>query len=276
MRIVLFLLCLFMSGCTGMLFQPMKTMLRTPQQIGLHYRDEYFNSADGTRLHGWWLPAEGKALGTVLLLHGNAENISTHIGSVYWLPAQHYNVFLFDYRGYGQSQGLPTLPGAILDVESAIRWLLARDDLDPKRVVVFGQSLGGALGVYALASTGLAHRVQAVILDSTFSDYHRIARDKLSEWWLTWAFQYPLSWTIDDTYSPIRQIARISPTPVLIVHSQSDHIIPVHHARDLYAAAKQPKELWIVPNGAHISVFMQTAMREKLLKYLHDVLSGNS
>ena len=257
-----------------MVFQPMKTMLRTPDQIGLQYRDQYFTSSDGTRLHGWWLPAEGKAQGTVLLLHGNAENISTHIGSVYWLPAQHYNVFLFDYRGYGLSAGEPSLDGAMMDVKSALRWLLARKDLDPGRIIVFGQSLGGALGVYALASTGMSHKIRALILDSTFSDYHRIARDKLSSFWLTWPFQYPLSWLISDRYSPVRQIARISPTPVLIVHSQADMIIPVDHARRLFAAAKQPKELWIVPDGAHISAFNQPEMRKKLLRYLDGVLSG--
>ena len=88
-------------------------MVLTPARIGLAYQDVYLPTPDGVRLHGWYLPAQGEARGTLLFLHGNAENISTHIASVYWLPAQHYNVLLIDYRGYGESTGTPTLPGLV-------------------------------------------------------------------------------------------------------------------------------------------------------------------
>jgi fermentation-respiration switch protein FrsA (DUF1100 family) len=272
MRTLLACLCLLLGGCTGLIFQPMKPLVRTPQQIGLAYQDVYFPSRDGTLLHGWFLPAQGASKGTIVQLHGNAENISTHIGSVYWLPAQGYNVFLFDYRGYGLSAGTPSLDGAIMDVESAIHWLLDNDRIDPQRIVVLGQSLGGALGTYALATSGLASRIRALVLDSTFGDYRRIAREKFAALWLTWPLQYPLSWSIDDDYAPIRVIARISPTPVLIIHSEADAIIPVHHARQLYAAAKQPKQLWLIPDGHHISALNRPAIRDRLLHYLGRIL----
>jgi fermentation-respiration switch protein FrsA (DUF1100 family) len=272
MRALLTCLCLLLGGCTGLIFQPMKPLVRTPQQIGLAYQDVYFPSRDGTLLHGWFLPAQGASQGTIVQLHGNAENISTHIGSVYWLPAQGYNVFLFDYRGYGLSAGKPSLEGAIMDVESAILWLLDNDRLDPQRIVVLGQSLGGALGTYALATSGLASRIRALVLDSTFGDYQRIAREKFAALWLTWPLQYPLSWTIDDDYAPIRVIARISPTPVLIIHCEADAIIPVRHAKQLYAAAKQPKQLWLIPDGHHISALNRPEIRDRLLHYLGRIL----
>ena len=113
-----------------MFFQPQTTQYMTPNEIGLAYEDVYFSSTDGTKLHGWFLPAQGKAKGTVLFLHGNAENISTHILSVYWLPAQQYNVFLLDYRGYGLSEGVPDLKGAQEDINIAMNYLLHRKDID--------------------------------------------------------------------------------------------------------------------------------------------------
>ncbi|MFL6647184.1 MAG: alpha/beta hydrolase, partial [Sulfurifustaceae bacterium] len=98
-----------MAGCTGVFFQPYRTLVRTPDDIGLAYEDVRFKTADGVVLHGWFLPANATACATVLFLHGNAENISTHIGSVYWMPRYGFNVFLPDYRGYGASSGTPSL-----------------------------------------------------------------------------------------------------------------------------------------------------------------------
>ena len=95
-------IALELGSCANLLFFPQRDLVLTPDQVGLAYRDVWFEAADGTRLHGWFLPAEKKmalsAACTVLFLHGNAENISTHLASVSWLPAQGYNVFLFDYR----------------------------------------------------------------------------------------------------------------------------------------------------------------------------------
>lgn len=269
--------CLTLSACTGIFFQPMQPLIRTPADIQLDYEDVYFaNQQDATRLHGWFLPAQGPARGTILFLHGNAENISTHIGSVYWLPSEGFNVFLFDYRGYGQSQGHPSIPGAISDITSALAWLQAHPRVDADRIVVLGQSLGGALGTYALGTAHYAGRIKALILDSTFSSYRGIAREKFAAFWLTWPIQYPLAWSIDAGYDPIERIARLSPTPVLIIHSRHDPIVPLSHAERLFAAADSPKKLWIIPQGGHISAFRDTATRERLLHYLSRVLGDTT
>ena len=113
------MLLLFVAGCTSQFFIPMQQHVRTPTDIGLTYDNIGFESSDGTSLHGWWLPANGRAKATILFLHGNAENISTHIGSVHWLPAAGYNVFLFDYRGYGKSAGAVELDGIMRDAHGA-------------------------------------------------------------------------------------------------------------------------------------------------------------
>jgi fermentation-respiration switch protein FrsA (DUF1100 family) len=270
---LLLLLVTLLAGCTGVFFQPHHIQVRTPDKLGLNYEDVYFESRDGIRLHGWFLPAEAPAQGTIFFLHGNAENISTHIGAVYWLPKQHFNVFIFDYRGYGLSEGAPSLPGAVGDVESAFTWLLSRKDIDPKRVVVFGQSLGGSLATYFTATTLHRADIKALVVESAFSSYRDITREKLASFWLTWPLQYPLSWTVDDEFSPIRVIGKVSPIPLLVIHGDADNIVPIAHGRRLYDAAGEPKEFWVVAGGNHIDAFRHTANRERFLSFLRTTLS---
>ena len=269
LRCALMLVCLtLLQGCTGAFFQPQRTMVITPARLGLDYQDVTLHTPDGIRLHAWYMPARGEARGTVLFLHGNAENISTHIASVYWLPAQHYNVLLPDYRGYGESTGTPTLPGLVTDAETAIAWLAARPEVQTQGMAVFGQSLGGSLAVYAVAHSPERARIKTLIIDSAFSSYRRIAREKLAGFWLTWAFQVPLAWTVDDQYSPIDAIGDISPIPLLIIHSVHDPIVPISHAEALYAAAKQPKALWRIAQGGHIQALTHEEQRRRLAEYL--------
>jgi hypothetical protein len=265
-------LAVVLTGCTGVFFQPHHIEVRTPDKLGLNYEDVYFESGDGVHLHGWFLPAQAPAQGTIFFLHGNAENISTHIGAVYWLPNQHFNVFIFDYRGYGFSEGAPSLPGAIADVESAFKWLLARKDIDPKRIVVFGQSLGGSLATYFTATTPHRSSIRALVIESAFSSYRDIAREKLASFWLTWPLQYPLSWTVEDDASPIRVIGKVSPIPLLVIHGDADSIVPIVHGRRLYDAAGEPKEFWTVAGGNHIDAFRHVGYHERFVNYLRKML----
>ena len=276
MRLLLtIILVLFLSACTNIFFQPQQTQYLTPDKIGLVYEDIYFSGSDGVKLHGWLLPAQGKAKGTVLFLHGNAENISTHIASVHWLPAQHYNVFLPDYRGYGLSQGSPSLSGAQDDINSAMKYLLQRSDIDSERIVVLAQSLGGALSIYNVAHSPYRAKIKALILESVFSDYRGIVREKLSSFWLTWPLQWPLSFTIDDDYSPLPIVNKISPIPLLIIHGDKDQVVPLSHGQALFTAAAQPKEMWIVPDGGHIGALKHEVYRGRLVEYLERILPNN-
>lgn len=263
------LLILLVSGCTNQFFIPMQQHVRTPTDIGLVYNNIKFESSDGTSLHGWWLPAHGEAKATILFLHGNAENISTHIGSVHWLPNAGYNVFLFDYRGYGKSGGEVDIGGIIGDAEAALA--KAVDLADNTAVIVYGQSVGAAIATYAVAHSQHRNKIKTLIIESSFSSYRAIAREKLSQFWLTWPFQYPLSWTVSDRYKPIDAIPLISPIPLLLVYSDEDVVIPPHHGQDLYAAAKHPKQLWQVENGRHISIFSNPGQKQRLLDYFNTI-----
>jgi fermentation-respiration switch protein FrsA (DUF1100 family) len=276
MRRLLFLvvLSLGLGGCSNMFFFPWQGHVQTPERLGLKFEDVYFSAADGTRLHGWFLPAQGKSAGTILFLHGNAENVSTHIMSVRWLPERGFSVFLLDYRGYGASAGKPTLAGVQDDMDSALRMLIARPEVDPGRIVVFGQSLGGAIAIYNVAHSPHRRHIRALAVESAFSGHRRITREKLSEFWLTWPLQYPLSWTVSDKYSPARAVAAVSPIPLLIIHGDKDPIVPAHHAQRLFELAREPKQLWIVPDGGHIQAFQRESYRGRFVAWLAEVLAA--
>jgi len=272
--LLIFTLSSSLLGCNGMFFFPYRAQMLSPDQLGLKYEDVYFAANDGTRLHAWFLPAVGEAMGTILFLHGNAENISTHIMSVRWLPAQGFNVFLPDYRGYGASQGEPSVEGVQEDVNAAMRTLLARPDVNPDRIVVFGQSLGGSIAIYNVAHSPYRSHVRGLAVESAFASYRQIAREKLASFWLTWPLQYPLSWTVSDSYSPAAAVAQISPIPLLIIHGDADPIVPVAHAKRLFELAREPKQVWIVPGGGHIQAFQYQSYRDRFVAWLNHVLSA--
>jgi fermentation-respiration switch protein FrsA (DUF1100 family) len=264
--------CIALTACGGLFFFPQQVLLLTPDRTGLAYRDVRFTASDGIGLHGWYLPADPKAAQeaacTVLFLHGNAENISTHLGSVWWLPARGVNVFLFDYRGYGRSEGSPDIDGLHRDFDAALKTTLEQAKTSPGRIVVFGQSLGGALAVTAVARSAQKERLRGLVIEGAFSGYRAIVRDKLAASWLTWPLQWPLSYTVADDYKPLQAIGGLSPLPVLVVHGQADGIIPPHHAQALYDAARTPKALWLVPGAAHIAVFRSKDYQDRLIDYL--------
>jgi uncharacterized protein len=259
---------LLLAGCTGTFFQPDRRLAATPADLGLAYESLRLRAADGTELFAWFLPARGEARASVLFLHGNAENISTHFANVAWMPAEGFNVFALDYRGYGGSAGTPSLRGAQLDIEAAMRALLARPDVARGRIVVLGQSLGGALAIHYVAHTAYRDRVCALVADSAFSDYRRIVSEKLAGFALTWPLQWLPAITVDNDYSPERAAGAVSPVPLLLIHGEADAIVPAQHAQRLFERAAEPKALWLVPGAGHIQSLRDAEVRRRLTDYL--------
>lgn len=274
-RLLLTLLLLLQTGCTGLFFHPAEPWVRTPSDIGVEYRDIYFRAEQGPKLHGWFLPAT-EPEGTVIFFHGNAENVSTHLASVFWLPRQGFNVFLMDYRGYGSSQGTPTPAGLVADIRAGLSKGLTLETVEPGRVVIWGQSLGGALVPAALADFEQRPALAGAILDSTFSSFRRITREKLADFWLTWPLQYPGAWTVDDTFSPEHYIAGLAPLPLLLVHNRDDRIIPPHHSERLHELAGPASELWLLPGGGHIQTTVDPENRERILAWIRAVLADTN
>lgn len=259
------LVCLLLQGCTSLFFYPSRETALLPSDLGMKYENVYLKTPDGLKLHAWDISPvleEGeKEKGTVLFLHGNAENISTHTFGMLWLPLNGYRLFAPDYRGYGASEGTPSLGGLETDINAALKFLTARGD---SPVFVFGQSLGAALTVSALAESPYASRVSAVVIDSGFSSTRRIAREKVATIWLFWPFQYPLSFLVAEN-DPEGKVEKLK-MPKLFLTTQDDAIVPPHHTKILYDKAAEPKELFVAEKGGHIRATRDKAAREKVLK----------
>lgn len=258
-----------LSGCSSLFYWPESKWVRTPEDVGLTFQTLDFESTDGTPLSGWWLPAQSgePALGVVLHLHGNAENISTHFGNVYWLAEQGWHVMEFDYRGFGHSQGSPEIVGVHRDARAALALAAQRAEALGLPLIVFGQSIGGATAMTVLGRAPEAQYVRGVLIDSAFASYRDIAREKLGDIWLTWPFQYPLSWFFSDDLSPIRYVDRISPTPLVLVASRDDTVVPAHHSERLFEKAHSPVALWLLDDHRHI-VFPSTLVGRRKISAL--------
>jgi fermentation-respiration switch protein FrsA (DUF1100 family) len=267
-RSVLVILLFALAGCTSLFFEPSKEFITNAEVENYSPQDVYFKSPDGLVLRGWYFRAREER-GTILVCHGNVENISTHVKLDLWLIDEGYNLFIFDYRGYGKSQGAPGVKGIQLDAEAALETLLfvlPRGKQD--NVIVFGKSLGGAVAVYLVANSPYKNRVKALILDSPFASYRMIAREKVAASIIGWPVQYPLSYLVNDDYSPVQYVGKVSPVPIVIIHGNQDEIVPVHHGRILYDAALPPKQFWELTVPGHVRAQADEATRKRLSAYL--------
>lgn len=220
---------------------PGRSLEATPRRLGLQYDDVRFETADGVVLHGWYVHAS-QSRGTVLFFHGNAGNISHRLDSIAIFAALGLDVFIVDYRGYGQSEGKPGEQGTYRDADAAWRYLVDERQLSPARIAIFGRSLGGAVAAWLAADTNAA----ALIVESSFTSAEDMA-----------ARLYP--------YMPVRLLTRLrypvveyvaqNRNPVLIVHSRDDEIIPFHMGQELYRAASAPKA-FLELAGDHNGAFL--------------------
>jgi fermentation-respiration switch protein FrsA (DUF1100 family) len=219
----------------GIVFFPDPHLVGTPAEFGLSYEDVIFETADGVALHGWWVPKAGAPV--LLWFHGNAGNISHRLENLKLLhDLVGVQVFIFDYREYGRSQGRISREGTFMDAAAAYRYLAETRGIPGTDIVLFGRSLGTAL------ATGLAIQqpCRALILESAFTNSSEMAK-MLAPFLFDWRPKVP--------YDNLGKIDKVK-VPVLIMHGSDDEIIPVDMGRRLFAAANSPKDLYII-SGAH-------------------------
>ncbi|MBH3462520.1 alpha/beta hydrolase [Pseudomonas putida] len=261
-----------LAGCSSLLFYPEPGQPFTPERAHLQYRDVTLTTEDGTRLHGWWLPAKTgvEVKGTVLHLHGNGGNLAWHLGGSYWLPEQGYQVLMIDYRGYGLSQGTPTLPAVYEDIDAALDWLGKAPEVQGKPLVLLGQSLGGAMAIHYLAGhPEQRQRFSALVFDGVPASYRDVGRFALSTSWMTWPLQVPLSWLVPDADSAIHSIERLDSPPKLFFHSIDDKLVPMANGIRLYQHAPPPRVLQLT-RGDHVQTFADATWRQVMLRFLDD------
>lgn len=245
-----------MIGCDSFFYYPDQKVRGHPGDDGLACEDVFFGAPGGPRLHGWFLPARGgEPRGTVLHLHGNAANVTGHYEFIRWLPAAGYHVLTFDYRGYGRSQGRVSRRGTLEDAAAALDYLQGRGDVDSRRVIVFGQSIGGVVAV--VLAGGRRDRIRAVVVDSAFTRYRDIARYHVHQSVTLFALAWWFPRCVRIGFDAIDHVSRIAPTPVLFMHGRADRIAPAFMSRQLYEAAGDPKELWLIDEMDHTEIWWQ-------------------
>jgi len=208
----------------------------------------------------------------VIHFHGNAANITNHVVASHWLVWEGYNVFIFDYRGYGRSEGKVTRAGTIHDGHAALDYVLARNDVDPERILAFGQSLGGAVATVVAAER---EEIRAIALDSTFSGYRRIASLHLQRMLFFKSLSDLIAWLgLSGEYDPIDYVARIAPRPLLVIASTNDDICFAESGRELFEAAAPPKEFVLLHEGGHLEAVAENVdnVQERIIQLFERAL----
>lgn len=259
---------LLTGGCVEALenrfvFFPDKRINETPRDRGLAYEEIYLKTQDGLSLNGWWIPGTGSPL-TILWFHGNAGNISHRLDNI---KLRHdllgTNIFIFDYREYGRSEGRASEEGTYRDGDSAIRYLHDRGDIDPTKIIFLGESLGSAVAVEMATRHGCA----ALILESPFLSIPEMAKA---------SFPFlPIGSFLQTKYDTLSKIGQVR-APLLIVHGENDEIVPSQHGRRLFEAAREPKEFYSIKGAHHNDLYLVggQAYLETLNRFLSRVTKG--
>ena len=224
-----------------MVYFPERELSATPADVGLDFEDVSLTAADGTKLHGWHVPGESST--TLLWLHGNAGNISHRVDNIAMLVRHTgLGVFIIDYRGYGRSEGKPSEKGLYMDAEAAFEHMTTDLGLDPEEdIVLFGRSLG--VGVAVEMAT--RRRVRGVVVESGFTSVREMSKSSGMG-----ALSILLLPLIDARYDSLSKIGSAL-SPVMVIHGDSDDIVPFEMAEKLYAAAPEPKRFYPVPGALH-------------------------
>jgi len=254
------------NGGNRLFYFPTKTAPDTPKTHGQDYENVSFKSQDGTKLHGWFMnPPKGvKAKGTIVYSHGNAGSVGYHLPFVLWMVQNGYQVFLYDYRGFGKSEGEITRKGLVEDVRAAITYVKTRKDVNAKRLISFGHSLGGAKSLAALGEK-MIPGVRGVVSFAGFASYHDMARYFAGEMGVK---------LVSDDLSARDLVEKISPVPVLIMHGTADRTVPFSQGELLFKKAKEPKTFFKIKEGNHTQALSMNNQeyRRKILVWLAKVL----
>lgn len=240
-----------------LIFPATRDVYRNPAAYGWEY-EEVFLPVHGKVTQLWFIPCEN-ARGTFLISHGNAGNIANRLETADLFHSMGFNVLLYDYGGYGKSTGKPSEKRCCADARAAWRYLTEDRGIPPEQIVLFGRSLGGAV------SADLACQVsaRAVILESTFLSTPRLAQ-KLYPF-------LPAKFLVRHKFDTAQKMPRID-TPLLVIHSPEDEIVPFRHGRKLYELANEPKQFLEIHGGHNEGFILSTSIYRKGIEDFLDPL----
>ncbi|MBT5376771.1 MAG: alpha/beta hydrolase [Nitrospinaceae bacterium] len=213
-----------------------------PASEGVLAQDIYFTAEDGVKLHGWFIPAEN-AVATLLWFHGNAGNISHRLDNIQRLARLNLNVFIFDYRGYGRSEGVPSEAGIYKDSQAAYDAVLRLDGVSVDTLFLFGRSLGGICAV----QTAMNWPAKGLLLESVFTNSSDMARKIFP--------LIPLGWAMKSKLDAVSKVPHLR-LPKLFLHGTDDEIVPYDMGRKLFDAAAEPKTFYSIAGAGHNDTYV--------------------
>jgi len=223
-------------------FYPTSSFNSKPTDFRLNYEDVYFETEDKIKLHGWFFPLEGK-YPVILFCHGNAGNISHRLENIKLLLEQNLQVFIFDYRGYGQSAGRPSEKGLYEDGSAAYDYLVKHKHIPPDKIVLFGRSLGASVAI----EISLRKDVRCLIIESAFTSIKDMAKT-------IFLFRV-FSFLLPPHFNNLEKITQII-VPKLIIHGENDEIVPFSMGQKLYNTSKSPKFFYSIKGAGHNNTYI--------------------
>ncbi len=246
-----------------LVYRPFKNLESNPEEIDLNYEDVTINTEDGVKLAGWFIPSDQSDY-VLLFCHGNAGNISHLLESLALFHRLGLSTLVFDYRGYGQSEGEPDEEGTYLDSEAALAYLTDEKKISPDRLIILGRSLGGCIA--ARLATKL--KPKATILESTFTSIIDLGSQ---------TYPYlPIRHLLRYHY-PTKQYSKEIKSPILFVHSREDRKIPFIHGLKLCESASEPKDFLEIMGSHNRGYFQSGQVYENGLRSFlekHNILPG--
>lgn len=269
--LIFLILC---QSCGGLLYHPTNYWYSDPKDFKLDYTEFRLKNADGFDLVGWHFKSKVQKGSLILFFHGNAQNITSHYQNFAWLPEHGHDFLIIDYRGYGISTGQPHQKGLQQDALAFLNYgheIFKKGQY--KKLVIYGQSLGGAVAFTALQSFQHKNDVNLLVLDSTFSSYSKIAKDKLQISWVTYLLS-PLAYLLITDETAPWTVMKKHNTPTLVIHGTADYHVPYKFGEEFFneLPLEKNKNKWFltIPNGEHIDVFGRDKgkYQKEFLKYL--------
>lgn len=234
-------------GQNRLVFVPTKKIQTTPADLGLSYQEVWIpvSPDQPERLHGWWIPATSPKTGVLLYLHGNGENIGANVERAMEFHHLGLDVLLFDYRGYGQSEGkFPTETQVYQDAQAAWDYLVQQQDIPPQNIIVYGQSLGGAIAIDLAVKNP---SIQGLILESTFTSM----RDMVDHQGIYGLF--PADLLLTQKFNSKSKVPALK-MPILLIHGTDDPVVPAYMSQVLFDTITGSKQIFLVPDADHDNV----------------------
>lgn len=268
----IWLAALALTACSSLLYYPDHILYYEPEPHGYTKQDVRFQASDGASLFGWYFKSKTQPVkGTIIQFHGNAQNLTAHYPHLIWLTNHGFNLFTFDYRSYGKSKGEPNPENLSKDAVAAIEQAKVLHNNQGK-FIVYAQSLGVPVFLSSLSTIDKSF-INLTVLDSGFLSYKKAMSDVMGSIWLLALFSFIPMLTMDDAYSGVGNIEKLT-TKTLLIHDKKDPVVHYKNTIEIYTILKAknvPVDLWSLEVGGHIQTFNGKNNQEKFLKYIDNL-----